>query len=100
MAAGGEVGRIRLGVSDNGPGIGADIAEQVFDPFMASKAEGMGLGLPISRGIIEAHHGGLSAHNREGGGAVFSFTLPVDQAYSPWAAAASQMPATEALSHG
>lgn len=62
-------------VSDTGPGLAADVAESVFDAFVTTKASGLGLGLSISKSIIERHGGRLWAENRQGGGAVFRFTL-------------------------
>jgi two-component system, LuxR family, sensor kinase FixL len=61
-------------VADNGAGI-ADPVSAVFEPFMSTKPQGMGIGLPISRTIIEAHGGRIWAENAATGGAVFSFTL-------------------------
>jgi PAS domain S-box-containing protein len=63
-------------VSDSGPGINAMQAEQIFKPFHTTKAGGMGMGLAISRSIIESHGGKLWAEPNEHGGAVFKFTLP------------------------
>jgi two-component system, LuxR family, sensor kinase FixL len=70
---------IEIAVSDTGHGIPVDKLQQVFDPFFTTKPNGMGMGLPISRTIIEAHGGTLWAenHNGNGGGAVFRFTLPI-----------------------
>jgi two-component system sensor kinase FixL len=65
-------------ISDTGPGIAADILENLFQPFVTSKATGMGIGLSISRRIIEAHGGKVSAANQSEGGAKFMFTLPID----------------------
>ncbi len=65
-------------VEDNGPGISAEVEQALFDPFITSKHNGMGLGLSISRGIIEAHHGKLYLSSGEQGmGSVFRFALPV-----------------------
>src|SRR6266850_576586 len=59
----------QLSVSDRGPGIPEDKLKEVFEPFFTSKAEGMGMGLSIARTIVEAHHGLISAKNRDHGGA-------------------------------
>jgi C4-dicarboxylate-specific signal transduction histidine kinase len=67
----------QLSVSDRGPGISEDKLEEVFEPFFTSKAEGMGTGLSIARTIIEAHHGLISAENRDHGGASFQIRLPL-----------------------
>lgn len=68
--------RIEFSVSDNGPGLAKPILDQMFLPFNSSKGEGsMGIGLLISRRIIEAHGGKISAHNNEQGGATFRFTV-------------------------
>ena len=66
-----------LSVSDRGPGIPEDKLKEVFEPFFTSKAEGMGMGLSIARTIIEAHHGLISAKNRDHGGASFRIRLPL-----------------------
>jgi signal transduction histidine kinase len=68
-------------VADTGRGIAPEIADRLFEPFAThGKAEGTGLGLSISQRVIEEHGGRIRAHNREGGGAVFSFTLPIPAA--------------------
>ena len=67
---------IEISVADIGPGINADIAGRLFEPFVSSKHDGMGLGLSISRSIIEAHDGQLIAERRPEGGTIFCFTLP------------------------
>lgn len=72
--AAGETIEIRIG--DSGPGLSAKVQEHLFDPFFTSKAEGMGIGLSISRTIVEAHDGLLWAENGPDGGALFCFTLP------------------------
>jgi len=63
-------------VSDVGPGIHGDIAGRLFEPFVSNKHDGMGLGLSISRSIVEAHGGQLTAEAKLGGGTSFRFTLP------------------------
>ena len=68
---------VEFAVRDTGHGIPADQLAQVFDPFFTTKPNGMGMGLAISRTIIEAHGGRLWAENGAGGGATFRFTLPV-----------------------
>jgi len=66
---------VQIAVSDTGSGIPADDLARVFEPFFTTKPHGMGMGLPISRTIIEAHGGRLWAENNNGGGATFRFTL-------------------------
>jgi two-component system sensor kinase FixL len=68
---------ILIRVSDSGAGLTDDAAAQIFTPFYTSKPEGMGLGLPISRTIVEAHGGQIGAERNAGGGSTFWFTLPV-----------------------
>lgn len=70
-----EGGLVEVQVADCGPGIDAAIAERLFDPFVSGKSEGLGIGLAVSRSIIEAHGGRLWAENIPQGGAVFRFTL-------------------------
>jgi len=75
---------VEFAVSDSGAGIAASEAGRIFEPFYTTKPQGMGMGLAISRTIIEAHGGTLRAENREGGGARFLFTVPaVAAAASP-----------------
>ena len=68
---------VEIAVGDAGHGIPPDKLGQVFDPFFTTKPNGMGIGLAVSRSIVEAHRGRLWAENRHGGGAAFRFTLPV-----------------------
>lgn len=70
-------GGLRIGVADQGPGIPAEQLDQVFSPFFTTKPDGLGLGLNICRSIVEAHGGAIGVENRPGGGATFSFTLPI-----------------------
>jgi signal transduction histidine kinase len=67
---------IEIAVADIGPGIPSDIVGRLFEPFVSSKHDGMGLGLSISRSIIEAHDGQLIAEPNPGGGTIFRFTVP------------------------
>jgi C4-dicarboxylate-specific signal transduction histidine kinase len=67
----------QLSVSDRGAGIPEDKLKEVFEPFFTSKADGMGMGLSIARTIVEAHHGVISAKNRDRGGASFQIRLPL-----------------------
>lgn len=73
-------GEITIQVSDRGPGLPAGTEKRVFEKFFrirpAEARRGIGLGLAISRGIVEAHGGTITAADRPGGGAVFRFTLP------------------------
>jgi two-component system, LuxR family, sensor kinase FixL len=73
----GAAGAVEIAVSDSGNGIAVEKLAQVFESFFTTKPNGMGMGLPISRTIIEAHGGRLWAENNNGGGATFRFTLPV-----------------------
>ena len=68
---------VEIAVGDAGHGIPADELARVFDPFFTTKPNGMGIGLAVSRTIVEAHRGRLWAENRNGGGAAFRFTLPI-----------------------
>ena len=64
-------------VADTGPGISEEIAARLFQPFVTTKAGGMGIGLSISRRIIESHGGTLTVRRNEQGGATFRFDLPL-----------------------
>jgi C4-dicarboxylate-specific signal transduction histidine kinase len=68
---------LELRVDDSGPGIPPDRMEAIFEALVSSKRSGMGLGLSISRTIVEAHGGRISAGNLPGGGASFRVTLPL-----------------------
>ncbi|MFZ0789751.1 MAG: PhnD/SsuA/transferrin family substrate-binding protein [Chromatiaceae bacterium] len=70
-------GHIELAVTDTGPGLTPEIRERVFEPFVTTKSQGMGLGLSISAGIVEAHGSELSVQSEPGAGACFRFTLPM-----------------------
>ncbi len=70
-------GMVVVSVSDSGSGIDPTIREQLFQPFVTTKSEGMGVGLSISRTIIDAHGGKLWVDDNPEGGAIFRFSLPV-----------------------
>jgi signal transduction histidine kinase len=67
-----------ISVSDTGVGLASEQADQIFKAFFTTKPEGTGMGLPISRSIIEAHGGRLWATANQPRGAVFQFTLPAE----------------------
>jgi PAS domain S-box-containing protein len=67
---------VRIGVSDTGPGVADEIASRLFQPFTTTKPQGMGLGLSISKSIVQAHGGELEMTRNPEDGATFSFTLP------------------------
>jgi signal transduction histidine kinase len=64
-------------VSDSGPGVPEEMKEKIFEPFVSTKETGMGLGLAVSRRIVEAHGGTVTAADNPGGGARFTIWLPV-----------------------
>jgi signal transduction histidine kinase len=72
-------GLIRTSVSDLGTGVTSDKLDRIFQPFFSTKREGLGVGLSISRTIIEAHGGKIWAENNNGRGATFCFTVPIEE---------------------
>ena len=74
-----EGGNLLLEFADNGPGMPPEIIERIFDPFFTTKpvGEGMGMGLAISHGIIEKHHGSISVESSPGQGSRFVLRLPL-----------------------
>jgi signal transduction histidine kinase len=74
-----EGGGAQLTVEDSGKGIAAGNLARVFEPFFSTKREGLGMGLSISRSIVEAHGGRIRAENSAGGGAIFRCLLPAAQ---------------------
>ena len=72
-----QVDKIRVTVKDVGVGLEPPGVERVFDAFYTTKSQGIGIGLSISRSIIEAHNGRLWAARNDGPGATFQFTLPI-----------------------
>jgi signal transduction histidine kinase len=72
----GEDGQIQISIHDTGPGLPVGKADQIFDAFFTTKPQGSGMGLSISKSIVEAHGGRIWATVNEGRGATFHFTLP------------------------
>lgn len=71
--------QIKVSVSDQGTGFDKSIRDHIFEPFVSSKAEGMGMGLSISKSIVEAHDGVIGINDNPNGGSICWFTLPVVQ---------------------
>ena len=69
-------GEVQVAVIDNGPGLGSMGRERHFEPFFTVKPDGLGLGLAVSRAIVESHGGRLSAAANDGQGERFTFTVP------------------------
>lgn len=67
---------VEVRVEDDGPGIAPEIYQRLFEPFVSSRETGLGLGLSISKRLVEGHGGAIRGDNRSEGGAVFAFTLP------------------------
>jgi signal transduction histidine kinase len=68
--------QVCLSVADAGVGLDSEGMDRLFQPFYTTKGNGMGIGLSVSRSIIESHHGHLWAAPNEGPGATFSFSIP------------------------
>jgi two-component system sensor kinase FixL len=76
VAAAGSADYVQISVSDTGSGVPPEIATRLFQPFVTTKPEGMGIGLSVCRTIIEAHGGRLWMEPTPAGGSVFHFTVP------------------------
>jgi two-component system sensor kinase FixL len=74
---------VEIGVSDTGPGLAPEVVDRLFQPFVTTKEHGMGVGLSISRTIIEAHGGRLWVEQNQDGGAFFHLTLPAGDNEEP-----------------
>ncbi len=89
-----EGGQAIVEVQDDGPGVPKEALDRVFEPFFRGSSggapRGTGLGLAVARGLVEAHGGQISVRNRPEGGAVFRFTLPIEQPARPRAAATTR----------
>jgi signal transduction histidine kinase len=75
--------RVEFSVIDAGPGIAPEVLAHLFEPFMTTKAKGMGMGLTIVRSIVRSHRGEIEAGNNPTGGATFKVVLPLREAPSP-----------------
>ncbi|GAN77227.1 PAS domain-containing sensor histidine kinase [Acidisphaera rubrifaciens] len=76
---------VEVEVADTGPGLAEEVRSRLFQPFLTTKAEGLGVGLSICRTIVEAHGGEIAAVDRPGGGCVFTFSLPACDGPTPGA---------------
>jgi len=85
----GEECEMLISVSDTGVGLPPGKADRIFDAFFTTKPQGSGMGLAISRSIVESHGGRLWAASQDGPGATFCFTLPIAVAEAAEVAAAS-----------
>ena len=72
-------GQLLFSVSDTGPGLQVGNVDQIFSAFFTTKPQGSGMGLAISRSIVESHGGRLWATANDGRGATFHFTLPTEE---------------------
>jgi signal transduction histidine kinase len=68
--------QVRISVEDSGIGVNPKIMSRLFEPFFTTRSQGIGMGLPISRSIIEAHGGRLWVESTVNQGSIFQFTLP------------------------
>jgi signal transduction histidine kinase len=82
----GEDGQIEISVNDTGPGLPLGNVDQIFDAFFTTKPQGSGMGLAISKSIVESHRGRIWAKGDGRCGATFHFTLPAASAETnpPW----------------
>ncbi len=92
-------GGVIIAVRDMGAGLSAEVAQQVFEPFFTTKAEGMGMGLAISRSIVEAHGGQIRATPNERRGTTFWVELPPDADEDRYPAAETASDGRESRAH-
>ena len=76
-------GMVEISVADNGPGLPNEVRRKLFEPFVTTKANGMGVGLSVCQAIVEAHGGRMWAEDNFGGGTVFRFTVRRGDAAPP-----------------
>jgi len=69
---------LEIEIADEGPGLSAEDFEKLFQPFYTTKSSGSGLGLAVSKNIIDAHSGSIKSYNKKNGGAVFKILLPLN----------------------
>jgi two-component system, LuxR family, sensor kinase FixL len=74
-----ENNQVSFAIEDTGPGIHPELIDRIFEPFVTTKQQGLGLGLSISRSILSAHNGSLLARNNDGQGATFYMVLPAEK---------------------
>jgi PAS domain S-box-containing protein len=91
-----EKGEAEIAVCDTGPGISVDRLPRVFEPFFSTKDQGMGLGLSISRSLVERHGGRIWAENNPAGGSAFRFTLPAVRECADWQICSTEIAAAGA----
>jgi two-component system sensor kinase FixL len=76
-------GGVRIAVADHGHGVSRQLGEHIFHPFVTTKRDGLGVGLAISRTIIQSYDGSLTYTDNPGGGAIFAIDLPAEQESTP-----------------
>jgi signal transduction histidine kinase len=76
MQTSSEDGLVHVTVRDRGAGLPAAVSDRIFEPFVTTKAEGMGMGLAVARSLIDSHGGSIRAANQPGGGAVVTISIP------------------------
>jgi two-component system, LuxR family, sensor kinase FixL len=74
---------VEISVADTGPGLADEVRDNLFQPFVTTKPNGMGVGLSVCRAIVESHGGRLWADDNPGGGTIFRFTVRRADVQSP-----------------
>jgi C4-dicarboxylate-specific signal transduction histidine kinase len=72
-------GGVRITVTDHGHGVSPQLGDNIFHPFITTKRDGLGVGLAISRTIVQSYGGSLTYTDNPAGGSIFSVDLPADQ---------------------